>query len=1044
MKTDMKHHIYILALLTALTSCADTLFDDSAEGRTDNDGIQFCVSTQEQNELTIALGQNHEADHYKAHAMTGDHTYGLKAVSMPLPLMGIHKGTVSAQSAQSAPTTRAAYTDIVATNGSNFHDSLTIWGYTYQPYKTGGTDADKCTIFNQILLKRITNWRSAAHWPYGGGSMKFYALAPSMENVNVQAAGGSFDTPPTLTYQLPDYTLPTATREMYDLLWGESEVTDIEALDKEANIGQDNKLVSLRFQHILTAIRFAQGNIPEGITIKQISLHNVNTKATFNPAAIDPATGTRGAWSGLSNTGSYTLYPNFEVTTANTYISDSVFFMIPHTVTSGAELQVVIEAKPKYVYTETSREPAITETPARQHTLKCSLEGDVWKKGYTVTYKLTIGEVEDGYYMLAESPSAAPHSTSATNGTFPVHSYHSYWDYDSNTENTTHAVNWQIVGYSNTEPTETTTFTDSKPDWLTISGANSGTTGEFVGGNGAVANYTISGQSYISPMKHSTILKANSTASNINLSTHYPDGTAFTTAETANSYIINRPGSNYQFPTVYGNGKTDGGSSFVDHTGSTITHSSIKEQIEAKNSGFTYEITNGKEETDPDALATKAEYSVSGSNVQAAIVWQDSEGLINSVGYASDKISFNVPSSEGKPIRPGNAVIALQGRKVYKHYKRNSENTNWELTSDADTHGEWETFWTWHIWVTDEVYKNDGTDNSTSKKYDEQFLNSTTGDHIVSITNNSSTPSTILPVNLGWVPDEDEFGYYAHREVWVKLQQTEPTSGTPATTVVKIEQHARQPLITGTSTVYQWGRPTALPAVCYANKNPRTIYMGSEFSSHTFTLENISAPQDIITNPTKLFRTSGSGESWFDTSSVPGYWGSSKTVYDPCPPGFRLPAYTIFTGFSLTGETAADGTKLNMWQDAGAHGKGAYFYTNPNAVVVTGNTSEASYSAANGHDRYEQTVYMPATGQYQGNKAAGTPMNTSSGDNSIFIDANAGVVWTYGNANKKGQCLWFYPDWNHSDSGKPAIALPRSGYFSTAMPIRPTGNLPAY
>ena len=352
--------------------------------------------------------------------------------------------------------------------------------------------------------------------------------------------------------------------------------------------------------------------------------------------------------------------------------------------------------------------------------------------------------------------------------------------------------------------------------------------------------------------------------------------------------------------------------------------------------------------------------------------------------------------------------------------------------------------------MTDEVYPNEGVVDGNSDNTQYLNYNSGHGDHIVSITNwsdgTNGTSSTILPVNLGWVPDEDEFGYYAHREVWVKLQQTEPTSGTPATTVVKIEQHARQPLITGTSTVYQWGRPTALPAVCYMNKNPRTIYMGSEFSSHTFTLENISAPQDIITNPTKLFRTSSSGESWFDTSSVPDYWGSSKTVYDPCPPGFQLPAYTIFTGFSLTGGTAADGTTLNMWQDAGAHGKGAYFYTNPNAVVVTGNTSEASYSAADGHDRYEQTVYMPATGQYQGNKAAGTPMNTASGDNSIFIDANAGVVWTYDNdnANKKGQCLWFYPDWNHSDSGKPAIALPRSGYFSTAMPIRPTGKLLAY
>ena len=1057
MKTDMKHHIYILALLTALTSCADTLFDDSAEGRTDNDGIQFCVSTQEQNELTIALGQNHEADHYKAHAMTGDHTYGLKAVSMPLPLMGIHKGTVSAQSSQSAqnsPTTRAAYTDIVAIDGSNFHDSLTIWGYTYQPYKTGGTDADKCTIFNQILLKRITNWRSAAHWPYGGGSMKFYALAPSMENVNVQAAGGSFDTPPTLTYQLPDYTLPTATREMYDLLWGESEVTDIEALDKEANIGQDNKLVDLHFQHILTAIRFAQGNIPSGITIKQITLHNVNTKGDFNPAATDAATGTPGAWSSLSNTGSYTLYPNFTGTgtDANTYISDSIFFMIPHTVTSGAELQVVLEAK-RRKYKTKGGNPRVPDGYADgdpiKHTLKCSLEGDVWKKGYTVTYKLTIGEVEDGYYMLAESPSAAPHSTSATNGTFPVHSYHSYWDYGSNTENTTHAVNWQIVGYSNTEPTEATKFTDSKPDWLTISGANSGTTGEFVGGNSAVANYTISGQSYVKSGSHSAILEANSTSDNnwgtIDLSTTTPNKTSITPGgQTANCYIVNHRGT-FSFPLVYGNKSSNGdeASCFVDHKGAVIEYKSIQDQMTHKHNKTNQSID------DTHQFQETYTWNAAGENptLRAVLLWQDIDGLISSVSALGSTNMMNFTVGVDKP---GNAVIALQAR-TEKKYELKSDD-NWVTDTgreggSTEYNDNWETLWTWHIWMTDEVFPN--YSSTSAINVNTQYLNNNEnngktgymGDHIVSITNwgsdgTNGTSSTILPVNLGWVPDEDEFGYYAHREVWVKLQQTEPTSGTPATTVVKIEQHARQPLITGTSTVYQWGRPTALPAVCYMNKSARPIY-GTYTSNSTacdFTIHEITNPCEAIANPQWLCRLSGSGQNWFSTAQT--YWGdgtlANKTVYDPCPPGFCIPNYTIFTGFSHTGATSNSGNDLNMWEDAGQAGKGAYFYTSPNSGSATAN-------------RYGQTVYMPATGQYRADKTVGSALTLQDGNNSVFTEASAGLLWSSGSTSTDGKSLWFYPQWTRTgDSSKPAIALPFDSHFSTAMPIRPTGNLLAY
>ena len=74
--------------------------------------------------------------------------------------------------------TRAGANEVVATDGTNFHDSLTIWGYT----------SDGTTLFHQILLTKVRNWRNSVEWPYDQGEyMKFYAVAPSLESINMSA-----------------------------------------------------------------------------------------------------------------------------------------------------------------------------------------------------------------------------------------------------------------------------------------------------------------------------------------------------------------------------------------------------------------------------------------------------------------------------------------------------------------------------------------------------------------------------------------------------------------------------------------------------------------------------------------------------------------------------------------------------------------------------------------------------------------------------------------------------------------------------------------
>jgi hypothetical protein len=927
-----------------------------------------------------------------------------------------------------------------------------VWGYT----RTAGT-----VIFNRTLVQRVNNWRTSGNWPYGeSGLMRFYAVAPSLENINLVAADADYDTPPVLTY-----TLPEKAQDMCDLLYGDSDPIDIEAFGtKESHISRDDKWVNLQFQHILTAVRFAQGKIPTGIRITRIAINRVSPRATFSPAVTDPVTGTLGAWSGLGGTQvNYTMLADFTGTgTENTYLNDSVFYMIPQTVPANVELEVEIEAMPRYKYTGGGRTGVDGTVVARKHTLKCPLTGDVWKKGYTVTYLLTIGEVQDGYYFLVDPIAENEHSSTATSHNFTVHSYNSYWDYESWTsggtegaEVTSHGVNWKVVGYYS-DAACATAFNGSDatvvPTWLT-SGLTYNT--EYTGGYNGNASYNLAAQSPVKGGNHETILGANSNARNDgsywDLSVKTPDGTD-KSSETANCYIVNRIG-NYQFPLVYGNKSSNGDeeSYFVDHTGRQISMKKIEDQIKLNNpAADTYEDIVANETRKRTAYTWNVTVGSKPVSLRPVLVWEDADELLKGIQATTDAIQFQVARNT-----PGNAVIALQGRKVTEYQKNTgtAEEPNWTLNTEMGTSGydvgAWETLWTWHIWMTDEVYANEGTNNDFgSKDNDEMYLNWNSSDHLVSLKNwgttgSDGTTKKILPVNLGWVPQNMDFLYYAPREVYVKLQQL--TSGNTA--VAHIVQHARQPLVRGVGTFYQWGRPTALPGHNWPDDaNPKTVRTINRNTTDftDFTVENITHPYDVIAQPTKLFRRSDQMVTWRplvknsedqDVEASYAYWGNgtTKTVYDPCPPGFQVPDISVFTGFSMTGETAGSNTdnakKLNMWDDAGENFFGGYFYVEPHVGTTT------DYPA----DRYKQTVYMPATGQYQATKGVGSQLSSSVAPNNNYIETSPCTVWTYGQDDDHlhGQALNLYPDYDRVHDKKPAIELPRKVNISTACAIRP-------
>lgn len=1039
--------IYIVLIVGALlTACSDELLDVNGNNG-DQSGLLFSITTEEMGKEVVLTGTRaalsegtpDDGDRFTERTLQGDNTFGLKVQKQPVPLMGFNRGAVNASATGSQTTeldTRAGANEVV-TGIINFHDSLTIWGYT-----NNGTG-----LFDQILLTKVRNWRNSVEWPYGQGDyMRFYAVAPSLESINMSATGGSYATPPTLTY-----TLPEEANELVDVLYGESNNISIASgpagsvttNPKQEHLGKDNKFVDLMFRHILTAVRFSQGTIPSVVTINSISISGLKADGTYNPAETDDATVTQGKWTLGTATRTYTVGASH----VGTGISGAVdvpitgtptLFLLPQTLPSGTTLTVNLTED-------------LGGGDTKAHTLICSLEGDVWKKGYTVDYKITVGRMESGYYLSTSTANVElEHSANAVSSTLGVDSYRLFYDYSSGSKVASYTpVTWDIAGYSETGAADSYVVPASKPSslsWLTDFRGVLNPDTHYDGGNNAPASYTVAGQTMALSSSHDVVLSSNTAASNIDLSWYYPynNGPKYhnDTPEPANCYIVNRIGS-YTFPLVYGN-KTSNGTEaacFKDNTGATIAYSNIRDQVGIYGNAVPDDATSlNKYLWEPTGYTPDGKPTIE-STLRVELLWQDVKGMITSptVSATYNNIGFTVHTSV-----PGNAVLALQARKVY------FENT-WATRSNI-TYGDWETLWTWHIWMTDEVYRNEGVENEQS--LDTYYINGTesgSGDHIATL-QDYTTPDTktydILPINLGWVPDNDNFGLYKSRSVWIKIKQT----GTENTTVVKITQHARQQLYTGTGTVYQWGRPTAFPAVRNLAGTVRPIYdIDNKDITTKFVLAQSTNGGDAIANPYGVLQWETNANSWFDVSNsdyatANAMWNSTtKTVYDPCPPGFRVPSANVFKVFSKTGATVESvAEQLNMWPDtpdlngttqtSGQRSKGGYFYCDKHTDAIPDD------------DCYKSMVYMPATGEWHGNKTVGTQLQ----DASEQLNQTNGLFWTsdYNNDDQdtKAAVLWVTPEWSFSagTADKPVIgffnASPKTNklnYYTNLRSIRP-------
>lgn len=225
----------------------------------------------------------------------------------------------------------------------------------------------------------------------------------------------------------------------------------------------------------------------------------------------------------------------------------------------------------------------------------------------------------------------------------------------------------------------------------------------------------------------------------------------------------------------------------------------------------------------------------------AAVLWQSTRDVITNanVTTGSDGMSYITFTVDKTNLQQGNAVIAA----------RDASGT---------------VMWSWHLWITDATLTAPNND--------------------------------FLTQNLGWVSSSDSYNHYPARSVLLRITQTNPLSDAAPVvlTVNQIEADVDSDPSAGSGLYYQWGRKDPFRASVITKDNCELIST-SQRAKLYHAIQNPSTP--ILYYVSNYY-----GDDTYDWTSdhYNVLWNSrystqqtntpvEKSVYDPCPYGFRVP-----------------------------------------------------------------------------------------------------------------------------------------------------------
>ena len=613
---------------------------------------------------------------------------------------------------------------------------------------------------------------------------------------------------------------------------------------------------NLKFTHALAAVKFSIGSNLSPVTIKKIEVSGVKYKGRYE---LPNALNAMGTWKSVANATTTVTLDGINMSAAE----------MPNTMLAGA-----LDPDPNYynrygrdAYTFLMIPQTLPNKSDANHAkvtiyyeeggstkhVSFPLTGE-WKANTTHEYKLSQRNSSWGYqFTLTDNSKTFGYQGNALGSAqFQVKSYRQAPD-----GFTQQPVPWKISNYEEWDYA-TNSWVDkgtTKPAWLgDLTDQGNGSTAAEAG-NAAVKPATVVDKlaAYNQVLKDAT--PKGTASSPYNLANPGGNGAKSHIEETANCYLISAPG-HYCIPLVYGNAIKNG-----------ITNSHA---YQTSNSG-TYILQHFKDHAGQDINNPWIEKTNSGANYgvnDAKVVWADEAGLVK---FGATKIvhdagnnafvQFEVPADK---IKNGNAVIAVMKNGTV--------------------------VWSWHLW-----FAHDDALNT------------------VTCTNFQGHKYKFTQENLGWkYTTLSGSTYSAPRKVRVKVEQTVANGGVKQSAYITITQNpgkARQ----GYNTLYQFGRKDALPGIDAV----------SDGSFNKSGGDNMSI-QNGIQHPETFYRDGGSWyygynqyNLWSMDNTTTGFNDDAvvKTIYDPCPAGFHMPASNAFTGFTTNGQNNGPMNVSGAWDD---------------------------------------------------------------------------------------------------------------------------------
>ena len=468
------------------------------------------------------------------------------------------------------------------------------------------------------------------------------------------------------------------------------------------------------------------------------------------------------------------------------------------------------------------------------------LKGE-WKAGTTRTYKLSQTNSTWEYVLTPTDPSRAANYDETQSQAYGITSYR-----EDPATHQQQAVAWKVVGYD--ADGDGTFSMSEKPAWLTSLSKTEGDGGTAADQGTA----TLKGAEDFLAKRNKGLKEATALGSAsvpYDLSLHNVQG-ATIARSTANSYVISAPG-HYRIPLVYGNAIENGNNN--------------PSSYQTSNTG-TYILSNFQDHAGhaiDDPWIEKTHGGANASVDGAEVVWADAADLVHSPSIThvggEGFLDFEVTAAD---IQSGNAVVAVtKGSGASKTV-----------------------LWSWHLWFA----PKDALDK-------------------IKVTNHQNVNYYFTKEALGWKPTQWSGSTYDKpRTVKVKVEQTVANNSTKQAAVINITQKPGN-VRKGLTTFYQFGRKDAFPGVAKADLASNSHF--TENAGGNMSIENgIQHPDNFYTWSSSWYSAPPTGYSyynlWSADNTTTGFNDNHvvKTVYDPSPVGFKMPASNAFTGFTANGQ----------------------------------------------------------------------------------------------------------------------------------------------